>query len=107
MSPRPAAILPCLLLVGCGTPSSPAQQQSRSASVTIFAAASLSVVMPKEISAFEAANPGVTASGDYEGTQALLTKLEADGTLADVFVSADSAHMQTAKTRGLMVERRR
>ncbi len=102
---RRAAVLPCLLLVACGggvaTPSSPAQQ-SPSASITVFAAASLTRVLPTEISAFQQANPGVTATGDYEGTQALLTKLEADGSLADVFISADSAHMQTAKQRGLV-----
>src|SRR5581483_9942189 len=59
-------------------------------------------VMPEEISSFEKAHPGISVAGDYEGTQSLLTKLEADGTLADVFVSADSAHMATARSRSLV-----
>src|SRR5258708_39130054 len=58
--------------------------------------------MPEEISAFEAVHRSISVAGDYEGTQALLTKLEADGTLADVFVSADLAHMTTAQGRGLV-----
>lgn len=104
-------MLACLLpaICACGTPHTggplPGAPASGS-SITVFAAASMSVVMPREISAFEAADPGVTVSGDYEGTQALLTKLEADGSLADVFLSADSAHMETAKTLGLVSEPR-
>lgn len=108
MSLRRAAVLPCLLLVACGstaTPSGPGATQAL-ASITVFAAASLSRVLPQEISAYQAATPGAGVAGDYEGTQALLTKLESDGSLADVFVSADSAHMQTAKTKGLVTDPR-
>jgi len=95
-------------MCACGTPHTggPLPASGGGQSITVFAAASLSRVLPMEISAFERANPGVTAQGDYEGTQALLTKLEADGTLADVFISADSAHMQTAKLKGIVAEAR-
>jgi molybdate transport system substrate-binding protein len=108
VSLRRAVVLACLPLVACGTPSTSGGPLPRTsgASLTVFAAASLSRVLPTEISAFEAANPGVTAQADYEGTQALLTKLEADGSLAGVFLSADSAHMQTARQRGIVSDAR-
>jgi molybdate transport system substrate-binding protein len=59
--------------------------------------------MPQEIVAFQAAHPNISVAGDYEGTQALLTKLQADDSLADVFISADRAHMDTAAGKGLVV----
>jgi molybdate transport system substrate-binding protein len=104
---RRLAVVPCLLLVACGSgggnnaPVTTGTPEP-SASITVFAAASLARVMPKEISAFAAVHPSITVAGDYEGTPALLTKLEADGSLADVFVSADLAHMTTAQSRGLV-----
>ena len=106
---RRAAVLPCLLLVACGGGSSTntqTQTQTQSTAIVVFAAASLSRVMPQEIAAFEKAHPDVSVAGDYEGTQALLTKLESDATLADVFVSADLAHMTTAQNRGLVASPR-
>jgi molybdate transport system substrate-binding protein len=66
--------------------------------VTLFAAASLAKVMQAEITA--SGNHGIT--GDYEGTQALLAKLQADPTIADVFISADKAHMDKAVNAGLV-----
>jgi len=101
---RRAAVVPCLLLAACGggTAAGGGSSSQASGSITLFAAASLAKVMPEEISSFEKAHPGISVAGDYEGTQSLLTKLEADGTLADVFVSADSAHMATARSRSLV-----
>src|SRR5437660_1795749 len=87
---RRFAVLPCLLLVACGAASNGgpvAGSAEPSASITVFAAASLAKVMPQVISAFESAHPSVKVAGDYEGTQALLTKLQADPAIADVFVS--------------------
>lgn len=104
MSLRRAAVLPCLLIAtACGSSSgnTPAQGD-RPVTIIAFAAASLTRVLPVEISAFNKDHPEVTVQGDYEGTQALLTKLEADGGLADVFISADSAHMQTAGQKGIV-----
>lgn len=109
MPQRRAALLPCLLLAACGSGGGGGSAgptgsgaQTPTTSIVVFAAASLSRVMPQEIAAFERAHPGITVAGDYEGTQALLTKLEADDTLADVFASADRAHMTAAQARGLV-----
>jgi molybdate transport system substrate-binding protein len=98
---RRVFVVPCLLLCSCG--SGAGTGTTSSTSITVFAAASLTKVMPMEIAAFQAAHPSIKVAGDYEGTQALLTKLEADDSLADVFVSADLAHMATAQSRNLVV----
>jgi molybdate transport system substrate-binding protein len=98
MPRRPLLALACLLLVACGGGAS----ATPDVQLTVFAAASLATVMPQEIAAFEKRHPGVHLSGDYEGTQALLTKLQADASLADVFVSADRAHMDTAQRKGIV-----
>jgi len=109
VSPRiPCAVLACLLFAACGSssnstgPATATATPEPSVTVTVFAAASLAKVMPMEIAAFQAKHPTITVTGDYEGTQALLTKLQADGSLADVFVSADKAHMDTAQTKGIV-----
>jgi molybdate transport system substrate-binding protein len=74
--------------------------------VILFAAASTAKVMAQEIAAFEKQKPSIHVTGDYEGTQALLTKLQADPSIADVFVSADSAHMATAVSKGIVASSR-
>ena len=71
------------------------------ATITLFAAASTARVMAAEIGAFENLHPSVRVDSDYEGTQALLTKLEADPTSADVFLSADRRHMDEAVQKSL------
>jgi molybdate transport system substrate-binding protein len=91
-------VLLCAGVVACGGGGS---APTGTSSVTLFAAASMAKVMAAEISAFTAAHPTVHVAGDYEGTQALLTKLEADPSLADVFVSADRRHMDDAVSRGI------
>lgn len=93
-----------LAMSACGTPQTggPLPASGGASTLTVFAAASLARVMPREISAFQAANPGITVEGDYEGSQSLLAKLEADGSLAGVFASADSAHMKTAEQKAIV-----
>ena len=76
------------------------------ATVTLFAAASTARVMASEIGAFENRHPSVKIDSDYEGTQALLTKLEADPTAADVFLSADRRHMDEAIQKSLVASPR-
>ena len=90
----PLALLVLPVLVGCGS----AQQTQ----VTVFAAASTAAALGKEIAAFETAHQGIRVQGDYEGTQSLLVKLEAEPASADVFLSADVAHMGTAVSRKLV-----
>jgi len=101
MSRRALALLSlCLCACGAGG-TAPSGGES---TVTVFAAASLSRVLPSELDAFATAvrSPQRRILADYEGTQALLAKLEADPTLADVFASADRAHMDEAVRRGLV-----
>jgi molybdate transport system substrate-binding protein len=97
---RCALLVLCLGVAACG--GTGGAQPAAKRTVTLFAAASTARVMQDEIKAFSAAQPDVTVAGDYEGTQALLTKLEADPTLADVLVSADRPHMDEAVRRGLV-----
>lgn len=90
-----AAAAVALTVAACGSSATP------HATVTLFAAASTAVAMDEEIREFAVKHPGIEVRGDYEGTQALLTKLEADPTSADVFVSADRRHMDQAVQHGL------
>jgi molybdate transport system substrate-binding protein len=106
---RPAFACPALLaaataitatLAACGSAESAGRNPAQS--ITVFAAASTARVMQQEIDAYTNQHPGEHVAGDYEGTQALLVKLEADPSSADVFLSADRAHMSTAQSRGLV-----
>lgn len=77
---------PCLLQSGCG----PAPN------VTVFAAASLQ--KPFEALAQQA---HVTATFNFAGSQTLATQLT-QGAPADVFASADTAHMKIVQDAGLV-----
>jgi molybdate transport system substrate-binding protein len=106
VSIRPLAFLcsPVLLLAACGSASTTTTSAGLKP-VTLFAAASLERVLGDEIVAFGQTPAGShlpQVAGDYEGTQSLLAKLEADPTVADVFASADKKHMDTATRRGLV-----
>lgn len=108
-TPRALLSLPvaaALACAACGGGSGTTAQVSAttlpSQTVTLFAAASMSKVMPQLITEFENRYRGVSVEADYEGTQALLVKLEADPTSADVLLSADLKHMDTAAQKGLV-----
>ena len=60
--------------------------------LTVFAAASLTGSFGDIGKAFEAANPGVTVTFNFAGTQALATQLT-QGAKADVFASANHTYM--------------
>ena len=60
----------------------------------VFAAASLTGAFGDIGKAFEAANPGVTVTFNFAGSQALRTQIE-QGASADVFASADHKNMDT------------
>jgi molybdate transport system substrate-binding protein len=105
------AVAACVVLGACGSTSSassssPTPSAVPPQSIVLFAAASTAKVMAQEIAAFQQRNPSITVNGDYEGTQSLLTKLQADPTIADVFLSADTAHMTTAVSKGIAVSPR-
>lgn len=85
------AALPCL---GCG-PSSPP-----TASVRVFAAASLNLPITRIARAFEASHPGMRVEVHLAGSAQLVLQLR-EGARADVFVSADDANMQKVADLGL------
>lgn len=91
-----------LALGACGGGTPATQSGGAAHSITVFAAASTAKVMQQEIAEYTARHPNVHVDGDYEGTQALLVKLEADPASADVFLSADTAHMDQASARHLV-----
>ena len=62
--------------------------------LTVYAAASLTGSFTEIGKAFEAANPGVTVTFSFAGSQALRTQIE-QGATPDVFASADHKNMDT------------
>ncbi|MFI5608416.1 molybdate ABC transporter substrate-binding protein [Amycolatopsis sp. NPDC051903] len=83
-----------------GSASAPAPA-SASGTLTVFAAASLTESFNALGKQFEAAHPGVTVKFDYEGSSALVQKLN-NGAKADVFASADQANMDKAVQGGVI-----
>lgn len=68
--------------------------------LTVFAASSLKPAFDKIGQEFEAAQ-GIGTTFNYAGTQTLTSQLT-QGAPADVFASADTAHMATAASAGLL-----
>jgi molybdate transport system substrate-binding protein len=69
--------------------------------LTVFAAASLTESFVAIKSAFEEANPGVTVTYNFAGSQALVTQMT-QGASADVFASADQPNMDNAIKGGVI-----
>jgi molybdate transport system substrate-binding protein len=69
--------------------------------LTVFAAASLTGSFTEIGTNFEAANPGVTVTFNFAGSQVLRTQIE-QGAAADVFASADHKNMDTLVTENLV-----
>jgi molybdate transport system substrate-binding protein len=69
--------------------------------LTVFAAASLTGSFTEIGKAFEAANPGVTVTFNFAGSQALATQLT-QGAAADVFASANHTYMDNLVTANLV-----
>ena len=87
-----------IILTACASDSpttAPAIEESRT--LTVFAAASLTDAFTEIGKNFEAANPGVTVTFNFAGSQALRTQIE-EGALADVFASASGKEMDTLVT---------
>ncbi len=84
-----------LLLAGCApatTPAPTAAPQART--LNVFAAASLTDAFTEIGKNFETANPGVTVTFNFAGSQALRTQIE-EGAPADIFASASRKEMDT------------
>jgi molybdate transport system substrate-binding protein len=71
--------------------------------LNIFAAASLTEAFTEIGKNFQAANPGVTVTFNFAGSQALRTQIE-EGAPADVFASASGKEMDTLVTGTLVGE---
>lgn len=69
--------------------------------LTVFAAASLTDAFTEIGRGFETANPGVTVTFNFAGSQALRTQIE-EGAPADVFASANTKEMDALVTGNLV-----
>jgi molybdate transport system substrate-binding protein len=110
-------ILIALFLVGCvpaATPTAaeqpipvpttvPPTSTPEPKTMNVFAAASLTDAFTEIGRNFEAANPGVTTTFNFAGSQALRTQIE-EGAPADVFASANAKEMDTLVTDGLVTK---
>jgi len=93
------AVAALALLAACGQPSTPSAGPARTA-LTVFAAASLQPAFDK-IGAKLLSTQNIATTFSYAGTQTLTTQLT-QGAPADVFASADVAHMTTIQSAGLL-----
>ncbi|HEY7034845.1 MAG TPA: molybdate ABC transporter substrate-binding protein [Thermomicrobiales bacterium] len=80
---------------------SPVAFPSGGGELTVFAAASLTDSFNKIKTDLEAANPGLTITYNFAGSQALVTQME-QGAKADVFASANLTQMNAARDKDLV-----
>jgi len=91
-------VLPALLLAACSLGASSA---SSDATVSVYAASSLTDVMAQAESTFEAAHEGIDVQVSLAGSQVLRLQIE-QGAPARIFVSADRDHLQALARQGLV-----
>ena len=96
-----ALLVASAIAAGCGSSSKSSSSGKPSGNLNVFAAASLTGALTAEQAAFQQANPGLHIANDFAGTQQLVTQIQ-QGAPADVFASADQAHMQTLVDAGLV-----
>ncbi|HKT59237.1 MAG TPA: molybdate ABC transporter substrate-binding protein [Gemmatimonadales bacterium] len=84
-----------------GPVAKPAPADPPPATVTVFAAASLTESFRELGSSFERRHPGVAVQFSFAGSQQLALQME-QGAPADVFASADQRWMDYAKDKGLV-----
>src|SRR6266487_5348147 len=99
-------VAPLLALVALGSaagscPAFAGAAAPGSATLTVFAAASLSDPFAELGQRFERARPGVTMRFNFAGSQQLATQIE-QGAAADVFASADARWSGSANERSLL-----
>ena len=94
------ALAAIVLLAACGQPATTSSGPART-TITVFAAASLQPAFDK-IGAKLLSAQNVATTFSYAGTQTLTTQLT-QGAPADVFASADVAHMTTVQSAGLLL----
>jgi molybdate transport system substrate-binding protein len=90
------ALLLFLLLTGCTTAqTTPVTDPVTQTTLNIFAAASLTDAFTEIGENFQTANPNVTVTFNFAGSQALRTQIE-EGAPADIFASASGKEMDAA-----------
>ena len=90
--------------VGMGPPTTsgtPAAPRGLRGKLTVFAAASLADAFTTMQTMLEEANPGLTITFNFAGSQQLATQL-VEGADADVFASANDAQMRAARAGGAL-----
>jgi molybdate transport system substrate-binding protein len=96
VKPRLLSLVSVLVLIGgCGSSEQP------TATITVFAAASLKQAFTDIGEQFKAENPGAAVEFSFAGSSDLVTQLT-QGAKADVFASADSTNMDKAARAGLV-----
>lgn len=80
------------LFTACNSPATYPTKTPEPVTLTVFAAASLTDAFTEIGAAFEAANPGVTVTFNFAGSQGLRTQIE-EGAPVDVFASANTKEM--------------
>ncbi len=95
----------CMLLASCGSSTSSSSVSTTPTStptpapvtLNVFGAASLTAAFGEIKTKFEAANPNVTITYNFAGSNTLATQIT-QGAPADVFASADTNNMQKVNT---------
>ncbi len=87
-------LLLVLFVAGCAPASTPAPEP---VTLNVFAAASLTDAFTEIGNNFQTANPNVTVTFNFAGSQALRTQIE-EGAPADVFASASGKEMEALVT---------
>ncbi|HEY6286129.1 MAG TPA: molybdate ABC transporter substrate-binding protein [Ktedonobacteraceae bacterium] len=97
----------CMLLASCGSSSSSSSSGSSTTptstptaapvTLNVFGAASLTAAFGEIKTKFEAANPNITVTYNFAGSNTLATQIT-NGAPADVFASADTNNMQKVNT---------
>ena len=98
-TPMPAATQPPTLAPTAVPPTATPEPRT----LTVFAAASLTDAFTEIGKSFESANPNVTVTFNFAGSQALRTQIE-QGAAADLFASANATEMNTLVTESLVTK---
>jgi len=96
-----AASLLLLLTAGC----SGTREENERMTLSVFAASSLTDVMPDLVEVFQGAHPDVDVAVTFAGSQVLRFQIE-QGASADVFASANEAHMRALEDAGHVIRSR-
>ena len=99
-----ALLMACLLLAACGSTSSSSSSGGSTTptpapvTLNVFGAASLTAAFGEIKAQYEAANPNVTVTYNFAGSNTLATQIT-QGAPADVFASADTNNMDKVSSQ--------